>query len=339
MSLDLDIVINDNDQDHHAAHDMRCGTVFKKSIGTYTVHADGRMIVCAISNKLRKELVFPIADPTSFRKRVMSVEEINVVDPVAIGDEVRFVFSGDASGMITEVLPRRSKLARMAAGPKPLEQVIVANIDQVVFVFAAAHPEPKWNLLDRYLVSAESSGLPALVCITKTDLVGNDASLQMEAELYRSLGYRVILTSVLTGAGISGFAQAIQNRRSVFAGKSGVGKTSLLNAVEPGLGLRVNEVSLSTGKGKHTTTHLEMFTLASGGEVVDTPGMREFGLWDAGKTDIALFFPEMRSLVGKCQFGVDCGHDSEPGCAIKRAVAQGRISKRRYESYQKMAGE
>ena len=337
----------------HASHatsashlETKTGTVTKKTIGAYVVQvpgassgASGQMVTCAISNRLRKELVFPIADPTSFRRRVMAVEEIGAVDPVAVGDRVIFTDSGDGGGMITEVLPRRSKLARQAAGAKPLEQVIVANLDQVVLVFAAAHPEPKWNLLDRYLVSAEASGIPPLICITKLDLLADDVELKAEVENYRRIGYRAVLTSTVTGTGIDAFKAEVHGRMSAFIGKSGVGKTSLLNTIEPGLGLRVNEVSQSTDKGKHTTTHLEMFALQGGGQVVDTPGLREFGLWQVTKTDIALFFPEMRPWVGTCQFGADCGHASEPGCAIKRAVSQGHISHRRYESFLKLAGE
>ena len=318
-------------------HETGSGTVFLKSIGAYDVRVDGRVITCAISNMLRKELVYPIADPTSFRRRVMAVEDISVVDPVAVGDEVRFMLAEDGNAMITEVLPRRSKLARVAAGAKPLEQVIVANVDQVVIVFAAAQPAPKWNLLDRYLVSAEACGLPALVCITKLDLAEGD--LQEEVAHYRQIGYRVMLTSTISGAGISEFQSALQDRISVFVGKSGVGKTSLLNAVEPGLGLRVNVVSQATSKGRHTTSHVQMFPLNAGGSVVDTPGVREFGLWEVDDRDIALYFPEMRPLVGHCQFGANCRHDTEPGCAIKRAVAQGRVGARRYASMLKMGGE
>jgi ribosome biogenesis GTPase len=357
MSLDS------NQINSYYGHPSNTGTVFKKTVGTYFVHSasippasmpqangsrsadnlqstamppDEQTVVCAISNKLRKELIFPIADPTSFRRRVMAVEEIGMVDPVAVGDVVRYAVAEDGSGLITEVLPRRSKLARLAAGGKPLEQVIVANVDQVVIVFAAAQPEPKWNLLDRYLVSAEASHLPPVICVTKLDLVRDGEELMHEVQTYRQIGYRVITTSTVSGEGIQEVKDVLTDRVSVLVGKSGVGKTSLLNAIETGLGLRVNEISRSTGKGKHTTTHLEMFPLQGGGSVVDTPGIREFGLWEVSKNDIALLFPEMRPLVGTCQFGLDCSHAHEPGCAIKRAVADGIISERRYESMLKM---
>ncbi|HEX7974661.1 MAG TPA: ribosome small subunit-dependent GTPase A [Anaerolineales bacterium] len=311
------------------------GTVYKKALGSYVVHRQGQLVTCSISNKLRKELVFPIADPNSIRPHVVAVEDIHVVDPVAIGDEVQFVGAGERLGMITRVLPRRNQLTRRDPGKKRLEQVIVANVDQVVPVFAAAQPEPKWNLLDRYLATAEWAEIPVLICITKADLE-RGSLLQMEIEYYRQLGYRVIETSVVSGQGIAEMQAALQGRLSVFVGKSGVGKTSLLNAIQPDLGLRVNTISQSTGKGRHTTSHLEMFPLETGGGVVDTPGMREFSLGDLDGDELALLFPELRPLVGRCRFGLGCDHTHEPGCAIRQAVQAGKVSSRRYQSYLKM---
>jgi ribosome biogenesis GTPase len=308
------------------------GMVVKKSQGSYNVVAGERVYPCSLSNMLRKQLVFPMADPGSLRRRVVAVEDIRELDPIAIGDQVRFVDPGDGTGLIVEVLPRQNKLVRRAAGPRPLEQVIVANVDQVIPVFAAAFPEPKWELLDRYLAAAESQGLRALICITKLDLV-DSAELRAEVANYERMGYPVILTSAATGAGVLEFRQAIEGRVSVLMGKSGVGKSSLLNVVEPGLGIRVNEVSLVTGKGRHTTTHLELFRLAGGGGIVDTPGMREFALWDVDAADLAELFPDLRPYLGICRFGAGCHHDREPDCAVKRAVESGTISERRYESY------
>ncbi len=310
--------------------------VVKKSQGSYNVLVGETVFPCSLSNMLRKELVFPIADPGSLRRRVVGVEDIRQLDPIAIGDQVRFVDPGDGTGMIVEVLPRQNKLVRRAAGPRPLEQVIVANVDQVIPVFAAAFPEPKWELLDRYLAAAESQGLRSLICITKLDLA-DPADLRAEVANYERMGYPVILTSAATGAGVPEFRQAIEGHISVLMGKSGVGKSSLLNAVEPELGIRVNEVSLVTGKGKHTTTHLEMFRFASGGGLVDTPGMREFALWDVAAADLAELFPDLRPYLGTCRFGAGCHHDREPGCAVKQAVESGAISVRRHQSYLKLS--
>lgn len=327
------------------AYTYHTGIVYKKTLGHYTVHHNGQVITCALSNRLRKQLIYPTADPHSLRHIVRDVQKLDVLDPVAIGDEVQFLITPDGNGLIFEVLPRRNRLARQSAKPMPgahaFEQVIVANVDQVIPVFAAAQPAPKWNLLDRYLASAESLDLPSLIVITKLDLLRQHDSdeLAEAVETYRQIGYPVVATSTLTGEGLDDLRAALAGRLSVLIGKSGVGKSSLLNAVEPGLGLRVNQVSQVTGKGKHTTTHLEMFPLEHGGTIVDTPGMREFGLWDTHTGEVAHLFPEMRPLIGQCRFGLDCRHDEEPGCAIRKAVTAGQISPMRYASYTKLRDE
>ncbi|MBN1593663.1 MAG: ribosome small subunit-dependent GTPase A, partial [Candidatus Coatesbacteria bacterium] len=249
------------------------GQVFRKALGTYFVNADGETVVCGVSNRLRKQLIYPTADPSSRRHRVDAVKGIRCVDPVAIGDIVSFVPAGDGGGMIKEVLPRRNKFTRKASGKKDLEQVVVANVDQIVVVMAAARPSPRWNLLDRYLIDAESAELDVVVCITKMDLL-EDESLEDDLRDLERIGYKVVRTSAVTGDGMDLFKECIMGRLSVLVGKSGVGKTTLLNAIQPELGLKVKEVSDSTNKGKHTTTHLEMFTLDIGGSVIDTPGMR-----------------------------------------------------------------
>ncbi len=308
------------------------GIVFKKSQGAYFLHTGAGDVTCAISNQLRKELVYPIAAPTSIRAHVVAVREIQEVDPVAIGDEVEYVPDGHAAGLIVAVMPRKNKWVRRAAGFQPLEQVIVANLDQVVAVMAAAEPTPKWELLDRYLVAAEAAELPAIICLTKMDLV-DEEDLRAEIDTYRSLGYRVLLSSKITGEGMDEVKETLRDKLSVFIGKSGVGKSSLLNALQPGLGIRVKEISASTHKGKHTTTHLEMFDLAWGGRVVDTPGMREFAFWQIKPEELPALFPEMRPFLGACQFRSNCSHSHEPGCAVKAAVDAGRISERRYQSY------
>lgn len=308
------------------------GTVFRKSTGAYDVEVGGETFRCAVSSKLRKNLIYPTASTASTPRRVVRVGGVGVVDPVAIGDEVRLVEAGDRSGMIVEVLPRRNKLVRRASGGRDLEQVIVANVDQVVPVFAAASPPPVWEMLDRYLATCENQEIAALICITKTDLI-EPGDLAPDLDDYRRIGYPVVETSAVSGFGIAELRAALRGRTSVLVGKSGVGKTSLLNALEPGLGLRVGAVSEITGKGKHTTTHLEMFHLAHGGAVVDTPGVREFGLWEVDPENLDHLFPEMRPYLGRCRFGLSCVHDQEPGCAIKAAVENGTISPRRYDSY------
>jgi ribosome biogenesis GTPase / thiamine phosphate phosphatase len=346
-------------------HQDDIGVVFRKTTGHYTVHNNGREIDCVLSSLIHKQFIFPTADPTSLRHTVQEVREIQHVDPVAIGDRVRYVEAGngggttslaskhpkEASGVIIEVLPRDSKLSRPALhgtvrqdrcvpGQRVFEQVIVSNADLVVPVFSVANPTPKWGLLDRYLVSAEAAEMPALIVINKLDLSWKNPDFDEEIEVYRRIGYPVLLVSAATGEGIEEFKHALQGKLSVLVGKSGVGKTSLLNAIQPGLGLRVKAVSNGEiGKGRHTTTHLEMFKLDFGGALVDTPGIREFGLWDISGEELAYLFPEMADYVGQCKFGLSCRHDREPGCAIRKAVMAGAISPYRYQSYMRLREE
>jgi ribosome biogenesis GTPase len=314
--------------------------VYKKTIGNYVVHANGTAVTCELSNRIRKQLIYPTADPGSLHHRVQKVIELEHMDPLAVGDEVRYILADGNKGLIVELLPRRNKLTRRSAVPKPLhhgahpfEHIIVTNVDQVIPVIAAAQPDPKWSLLDRYLAASEEGNIPALVCITKMDLVsGHDEMLQEALAEYRKIGYGAVLTSTFSGEGIDELRQALRGRITVLVGKSGVGKTALLNTLQPGLGLRVKEVNQVTGKGRHTTTNLEMFPLEGGGAIIDTPGTREFGLWETQGYDLALLFPEMKPLVGKCKFGLDCQHDEEPGCAIRLAVTAGKIHPSRYKS-------
>lgn len=337
---------------------LATGAVIRKDRGRYLIQANDRVVPCAISTMLRKRLIYPTRDPASLGHfEVQRVGDIRDVDPVAIGDNVAFVDAGDGTGLIKAVLPRRNQISRLAAGLIPLEQVLVANVDQMVAVFAAARPKPKWHLLDRYLVTAEAAGVPALICITKMDLVGKpqDAArrnarqnaahsdvhgLDAAVRLYRGLGYGVVLTSAEDGRGIDEARAILKDRVSILIGKSGVGKTSLLNALEPGLGLRVRAVGTgSVGKGRHTTTHLELVPLSGGGGVVDTPGMRELALWRARPEELPWFFPEFHPFLGECKYGASCVHDSEPGCAIKQAVDNGNVSEPRYQSYLKLLKE
>jgi ribosome biogenesis GTPase len=270
---------------------------------------------------------------------------------VVVGDRVRLVLTGAGTagsasgGHITQVLPRRNALARRGvasrAGAHAGAQVIAANLDQVVPVFAAAHPAPHWNLLDRYLALAEALALPALVVLTKADLAPAEGALAGALDEYRRLGYPVLVTSACTGQGLGPLRAALAGRASVLVGQSGVGKTSLLNALEPGLGQRVAAVSRVTGKGRHTTGHVQLFPLAgpAGGALIDTPGTREFGLWDLPAEELAQCFRELRPHLGRCQFGLDCRHDTEPGCAVRQAVVAGAISPRRYQSFLRLQAE
>ncbi len=313
-------------------HGPTSGTVYKKTNGVYEVHSDSQSTLCSLVSR----------GSSSKSGRKMDPAELPVV-----GDRVAYTYQADHRGVIQEILPRQNQLSRRSPVPMPgayaHEQVIAANLDQVVPVFAAANPAPHWNMLDRYLVSAESSSIPTLIIITKFDLVGADDGqkdeLKSVATEYRRIGYPVQIVSAHTGAGLAEVRAALAGKVSALLGKSGVGKTSLLNALQPGLGLRVNQVSQVTGKGKHTTTQAELFDLGFGGAILDTPGVREFGLWGLEGQDLAYFFPEMRPYLGQCRFGLDCCHDEEPGCAVRKAVMAGQISPRRYKNFISLQAE
>jgi ribosome biogenesis GTPase len=316
------------------------GVIFRKSLGHYNVRINGHEIDCELSSRLHKQLIYPTS--AALRHKVQAVQELDHADPIAIGDQVRFLDAGQGRGIITEILPRRSRLSRPlpVPGQRVFEQVIVSNADQVLTVFAAASPTPKWGLLDRYLVTAESAGLPSRIIITKMDLAHKNNSLERDLEVYRRIGYPIHLVCSETGEGLDELKHVLIGRMSVLIGKSGVGKTSLMNALQPGLGLCVKAVSTGdVGKGRHTTSHLQMFELDFGGTLVDTPGMREFGLWNIAGDDLASLFPEMAEYIGQCKFGLSCEHHHEPGCAIRKAVVVEQVSPYRYQSYLRLRDE
>jgi ribosome biogenesis GTPase / thiamine phosphate phosphatase len=236
--------------------------------------------------------------------------------------------AGDDEGFIEGVEPRHGILTRASRGR---EHVLVANVDQVVIVMSLVEPDLKPHLLDRYLASAEQGGIAPVVCLNKADLI-DPVAYQPLIGYYSQLDIVTLLTSAENGLNIGRLRKRLLNRQTVFAGQSGVGKSSLLNAVQPGLGLQVREVSESTQKGKHTTTTAQLLQLDFGGWVVDTPGIRQFELWDVRPEELEGFFPEFRPYVPLCGFP-DCSHTHEERCAVKEAVIRRQISDRRYTSY------
>ncbi len=251
-------------------------------------------------------------------------------DIAALGDKVHITILADGSGVIEEVEERKRAIVRLDPRPQGVyQQVLLANADQAVFVFACAHPNPKLKMLDRYLVIAEKQNIPAVIVANKIDLVDDAKNI---FGLYETIGYRVIYTSAKNGDGLQELKKVLAQKISALAGPSGAGKSTLLNAIQPGLGLAVNEVSAAMKKGRHTTVTRELFALDEGGYVADTPGWKSLGLWDTTPEEMDAYFPELRDLVQDCQFS-DCTHTHEPDCAVRAAVQAGKVFKQRYDSY------
>lgn len=286
------------------------GRVLLAAGGVYTTELDDGAMVDAV-----------------LRGRVKRQERSG--ERVVVGDRVTVDTAEDGSVTIEAVEPRRSELVRRAPGHGRTARAMVANVDRVLAVFAYARPEPRLRLVDRFLVLAESNDLPAVLVANKLDLLEDDDPF----EPYERIGYEVLRTSVETGAGLERLRELLADGVSVLAGPSGVGKSSLLNALEPGLSLRVGEVSEAVSKGRHTTVSARLIPLSAGGYVADTPGLRELGLWDVEPADLDQEFREFREFLDECRFGHSCSHEHEPGCAVLEAVAAGVIEPARHESY------
>lgn len=302
------------------------GLIIKAQSGFFTVQPDdgGEPVVCQIRGRLKQE-----------RQRT---------DIAAVGDRVTYSVNPDGTGLIQSVAERVSVLSRTRSAGNDgrnleteREQVLVANPDQVIFVFSVRNPGFSPRKLDRFLIVAEMNRLPAIICANKVDLI-DEAEAHEMFRPYEDIGYPVIHTSTLTGEGIDALRELLRGRISVLAGSSGVGKSSLLNAVQQGLGLRVKEVSDATGKGLHTTRHVELIPLDIGGYVADTPGIRSLALFDLEPGELDAYYREIAPLVEHCAFS-DCTHTHEPNCAVRAAVEDGRVSPERYDSYLRLREE
>lgn len=303
--------------------------------GGTTVHLDVDEASCLAGRVLRSGGLHShvqASDGTIYRCAVrrllktLSTEQRHVV---AAGDRVLFRPAENQEGIIERVEPRTGVLCRTSRGR---QHIIVANVDQILIIGSAAEPNLKPNLIDRLLVTAEKANIRPVICVNKVDLV-NLADLQPLVGVYGQLGYQVLLVSAENGFGVEQLRRTIRGRQSVVVGQSGVGKSSLLNAIEPGLQLRVSHVSTESEKGRHTTTAAKLIPLKEANSyVVDTPGIRQFQLWDVIAEEVAGYYRELRPYVSDCHYP-DCTHTHESACAVKDAVADGRLDTRRYESF------
>ena len=260
-----------------------------------------------------------------------------------IGDRVQMQHNGDGSGSIVQIYPRDRALSRVEPGgfsgtQAERQQVIVANLDQTIFVFAAANPAPHPRMLDRFLVVAEKAEIPSIhIAVNKVDLITPEAVHHI-FDPYARIGYAVHYVSAQSGEGLTELADLLHDQLSVLTGPSGVGKSSLLNQIQPDLGRAVGRVSEATTKGRHTTVYSELIPVAGGGYVADTPGIRSIAPWDVEPTELDAYFIEFKPYIPHCRYK-DCMHSDEPGCALRAAVEAGQVSRARYESYLKLQAE
>jgi ribosome biogenesis GTPase len=319
-----DAILNNTDSD---ASRGRTALVLEAGAGLCRVDLNGEIILCDVRGNVK--------DAVS-----------RYVNPLAVGDWVLISKNGTERGVVEAVLPRRSVLVRPYSPDvgkviDDLEQIVVANVDRLLIVASWREPYLWPALIDRYLIAAQRNQIEAVICIHKIDLVEDQVEFNEIVETYQSLGYQQVLSSMVTGVGIDSIRQLLQGTTTVLAGLSGVGKSSILSAIQPELNLKTGSVSehgLYTGQGRHTTTQASLWKLDNGGMVIDTPGIRSFGIAGIARSDLSNWYPEMNTLAGKCRFG-NCTHTSEPDCAVKDAVKNGSISELRYKNYSQILDE
>ncbi len=329
------------------------GVVLGGAHGIYDVYTDEGILRSTLRGKLKKAFARAQAAarstgrprphyekiPTPSRaSRTQREEPEASVVRLTVGDRVKVRRLDEKTGLIEEILPRQSAISRKDSGStekKTIEQTMLANLDQVVLVFAVAQPEPHFGMLDRYLAICESAEIRPIICLNKVDLP-HEQRMEEAAELYSSLGYPVLWTSTHTRQGIDQLRELLKDHTTLFTGPSGVGKSSLINVIEPGMALQTGFISDATGKGRHTTTGSHLYPLSEGGWLADSAGIRALALWNIEPEELAHCFVEFRPYLGECEYS-DCMHLDEEGCAIRQAVNDGLINHQRYRSYVRIA--
>jgi len=293
------------------------GLVIKNTGSWYVVHTDeGSDVNCKVKGNFR-------------------LKGIRTTNPVAVGDKVTITVNPDGNAYITAIKPRENYIIRRASNLSKESHIIAANVDRAFLVVTLSHPVTSTTFIDRFLATAEAYRIPVTIVINKTDLLTEPDEreyCEAVAYLYRSIGYDVIEISAKEGTGIDELRSRLAGKVSLLSGNSGVGKTTLINALVPGLDLRTAEISVAHDTGMHTTTFSEMYDLPGGGEIIDTPGVRGFGVFDFKKEEVGHYFPEIFKASANCRFD-NCTHTHEPGCAVRDAVDDHRISESRYNSY------
>ncbi len=294
-------------------------TIYKSTGSFYIAYDDtGKKWNCRIRGKLKID------------------KDISSSNPVAVGDRVRLFIEDptNSTAVIDDILPRNNYMVRVSPHNKHQKHIVAANMDLALLVATIKEPRTSYGFIDRFLITAEAYHIPAVILFNKADLLSGKYLKDWEAktELYRSIGYQTVTTTAIEGRGIEELKTLLKDKTTLFSGHSGVGKSTLINKLLPGQNLRVNEVSGWSGKGQHTTTFAEMFDLPGGGRIIDTPGVKEFGIVDMEPAELSHYFPEMKALLNSCRFN-NCIHINEPDCAVKQALENGQVYSERYESY------
>ena len=293
------------------------GLIVKSTGSWYNVRTDyGKTIRCRVKGKLR-------------------LDGLKHTNPIAVGDHVEFEMEeGREDGVINKIEPRNNYIIRKSSNLSKQTHIIASNLDQAIIVASLVQPKTSLGFIDRFLLTTEAYHIPAIIIFNKSDLCGGglDNILNDTISIYENIGYKCIICSVKKNINIDSIKELLKDKISLIIGHSGVGKTSLLNSIEPKYQLKTGIISDYSGKGKHTTTFAEMFELTSGGFIIDTPGIKELGIVDFKPEEISHYYKEMQPYIGKCKFN-NCKHENEPGCSIINAVKEGLIREERYESY------